>query len=103
MTWDIIFWLVAILFSVFWGMYGYNYELKKDKNNKNERIGAFVSEFIGSLVGWYCLYIFTIHQKSPSPYQNTGTLDIFLIIGAFLGMAGYSFEIIKLIRIWLKL
>jgi hypothetical protein len=92
-------WL-ALLFSTIWGIDGYNYERKK--NNRIEQAGAFLSEFMGSFVGWYCLHIFSVRIQQPDSYSKMGTIDIFLLIGAFIGISGYSFEIHKLISLWLS-
>ena len=87
----------ALAFSILWGIYGYNYA-RKNKGDIIERLGAFLAGFIGSFAGWSCFHILTIRLQMPQLYSNMDFVDIFLIIGAFIGMTGYAFEIIKLKR-----
>src|SRR3989338_5551424 len=117
MKWVLNYWLwFAVLFSLIWGIYG-NIEVieqegredaggnnkYKVKNAKKKHIGItiiktigfFFSEFIGSFAGWFCLYIIFIRLQLPDSYSKMGSVDVFLIIGAFVGMAGHSFQIIN--------
>ena len=70
------YWPLAFLLSAGWGFYGCNHARNYDKdgqwkpkaevkNSKEicredwiETIGIFISEFMGSLAGWYCLFFF---------------------------------------------
>lgn len=86
-------WLwVAVLASLFWGVYGWRYE----KVKKIKKAGNFISEFIGSFAGWCCFYILTCRLEIP--YSKIEAVDIWLIIGAVVGMAGYSYRIVELIE-----
>ncbi|MBU1087170.1 MAG: hypothetical protein KKD05_06580, partial [Candidatus Omnitrophica bacterium] len=84
------YWLIAILASVCWGIYGLNYEKNKieekgdlKKLNKSgkevkkenifsfwwkdkiEALGILFSEFIGSFSGWYCLFLLATRWCKP--------------------------------------
>ena len=95
-------WLLpATVFSIFWGTYGWYYEkeeYKLDYNNKDDKvfgIGAVVSEFVGSFAGWCCLHILAVRLFSS--YVTFVSADIFLAIGAVVGIAGYSYRIAELV------
>jgi hypothetical protein len=92
--WIIKYWLwLAILFSVFWGFYGCNYERKKQEikwYDLIEWVGIFISEFIGSFAGWYCFSILAPRLQKP---DTLGVFDIFLGTVAVIGITGYSYKI----------
>lgn len=95
MKWVFDHWVwLAFLFSIFWAIYGYNYD---QKNDRIKRMGDCFSEFIGSFGGWYCFYILSNRLQVSNSYSNMNSVDIFLIIGAFLGIAGYSFTIAEIL------
>lgn len=104
MEWVPEHWLwFAFLFTIFWGIYGWKYiEEKKEYKDKRliEKVGDFLSEFIGSFAGWCCFYILTVRLHEP--FDKIGGVDIFLIISAIVGMAGYSYRIVELIETYLK-
>lgn len=93
-------WLcLAILFSIFWGIYGCNNEIRKGKIKKGDRIeitGIFLSEFIGSLIGWACLYILIVRFRNPNVI--VGSFDVFLGIVAVVGITGYSYKIVDALK-----
>jgi RsiW-degrading membrane proteinase PrsW (M82 family) len=97
-----IIWLVlAILFSIFWGVHGFQYEKERKEGNAWIIAGAFLSEFIGSFAGWCCFYIFVVRHPQFTYEAFTGA-DIFLVIGAVIGMAGYSYRIAELVEKYKK-
>jgi hypothetical protein len=96
------FFVLAALFSVFWGIHGVSYAIKDDKkkyDDFHDKVilgGYFISEFIGSFFGWVSLYVLSIHViDSPS---SIGTVDVLLILGAFVGMSGWAYRIFELIE-----
>ena len=87
--------VIAILFSIFWGIYGCketgeNIEVEKKgkKMYLTKRIGIFLSESIGSLMGWACLYTLIVRLRTSN--LTIGSFDVFLGIIAVLGITGYS-------------
>ena len=52
-------------------------------------IGAFISDFAWSLIGWGALYLL-LHQYCN---EELATLNIFLGIVAIVGITGYGFKI----------
>ncbi|MCX5699798.1 MAG: hypothetical protein NTX01_08935 [Candidatus Omnitrophica bacterium] len=110
MSWviNLIFWLIAFSLSLFWGFYGckvtdkYIKKLKdlldwKNWKNNIEPGGIFLSEFIGSFAGWCCFYIF-IYRIQYRTFIGLNGVDVFLIIGAVIGMAGYSYKIAEVVK-----
>lgn len=97
------FFVVATLFSLFWGIHGVSYANKEDKKECGDfhdvviLIGYFISEFAGSFIGWVSLYVFSI-RIADNPC-NFGTVDLFLILGAFIGISGWAYRIFELIDI----
>jgi len=96
MNWviNIVWSCLAILLSVFWGIYGCNNEKESIKKlGWIEGVGIFLSEFIGSFAGWSFLYVLILRRPSISSLKEVTNIDIFLAIGAVVGIAGYSYNI----------
>ena len=55
--------------------------------------GIFLSEFIGSLAGWVCLYLLLI-RNPDFRVASLDKVDLILSIGTVIGIAGYSYRII---------
>jgi hypothetical protein len=93
--------MLAVAFSVFWGIYGVCYEKCDTKCSLCDWItmsGAFISEFIGSFAGWCCFHILTIRLYS----YKVESVDILLIIVTVVLMAGYSYKLIGLLKEYSK-
>jgi hypothetical protein len=60
-------------------------------------LGYFVSEFIGSFIGWICLYVLSIHMTDIP--RSIGMVDVFLVLGVFVGISGWAYRIFELINI----
>ncbi|MDD4854286.1 MAG: hypothetical protein PHQ22_01455 [Sulfuricurvum sp.] len=121
---DVIYWGIAFVMSVFWGLYGIMDEANKDCEVEiiTERIGkvinytktqtkyigknysflkackkigilyglgAFVSDFTWSFIGWCSLYLLLSQYCD----KDLATLNIFLGIVAVVGITGYGFKI----------
>lgn len=100
----------AILLSIFWGFYGLNYEKNKIEKSKMrgknlirfwredpiEAFGIFLSEFIGSFAGWFCLYI--LIRRFLDNQDKLGSFDIFLGTIAVLGITGYAHRLVDAIN-----
>ena len=100
------FFAVAALFSLFWGIHGVSYA-KKEENKTcvdfHDAVilsGYFISEFAGSFIGWVSLYVLSIHI-TDNP-RKIGTVDLFLILGAFVGISGWAYRIFELIDIFVR-
>jgi hypothetical protein len=107
----ILFWGLAVICSLFWGVYGCNHVWNYNKNgerkaekdrkcfcrcfneNRVEAIGIFLSELIGSLAGWISLYLLIMRYRAYP--QALGVFDAFLGIVAVLGITGFSSKIGK--------
>jgi hypothetical protein len=92
---------VAVLSSVVLAIYGYS-EYKKEKKFENciEKIGVLLSEFIGSFLGWSCFYLLVFRLSIPNVVF--GSFEIFLALGAFIGMIGYAYKIGENIDLLIK-
>lgn len=64
------------------------------KKDYIERAGIFFSEFIGSLAGWLSLYVLLYRSQSVTP----GSFDVFLGIVAVVGVSGFSYRIIDVLK-----
>ena len=91
------FWGLAVFLSLFWGIYGCNSVKDKKiklidfmKNDPLEVLGIFLSEFIGSLAGWYCFSLLLPRIK----YPNLGIFEVLLGTIAVIGISGYSYKLI---------
>lgn len=128
--WSIFYWFIAIVMSIFWGVYGivdeaYNAteveiiterqgkifhitktqtkHIEKMKNPKiswkaigtMHSIGAFVSDFVWSIMGWSALYVLLSQYQC----EKLVHLNIFLGIVAVVGITGYGFKIPEKIKI----
>lgn len=91
-------WIIAFLFSLFWGIYGWAYVEKgeelKDKRLM-EKIGDSLSEFAGSFIGWVFFYILVLRLQS---FDKLGSFDIFLGTIAVIGICGYSFKLVDALK-----
>lgn len=107
------YWVVAFGLSVFWGFYGVAH-LKFDKKGNNElwepnygiqHIGYFLSEFFGSLAGWFIFFVLLnrmgIVKQMDLPATQFGKFELFLFLGAFVGISGWAFVAPKAISEWL--
>ena len=96
------FFVVAAIFSLFWGIHGISYAIKEDKKKHSDfhdwviLCGYFVSEFIGSFIGWVSLFVLSAHLLEAQ--SKIGMIDVFLILGAFVGISGWSYRIFELIK-----
>jgi len=91
-------WFIAFLSSLVWGIYGWVYweeEKKPKKKNLMERVADSLSEFMGSFAGWFCFYIVILRLQS---FDKLGSFDIFLGSIAVIGICGYSYRIIELLK-----
>ncbi|MDP3142491.1 MAG: hypothetical protein Q8N14_00880 [Candidatus Omnitrophota bacterium] len=109
-------WLcLAVLFSAFWAVYGVKEEIQdirvenekiEEKGNKRtmyltKKVGILLSEFVGSFAGWCCLYILGVRLGFPKlSYLAFGGIEIFLTVGAVIGIAGYSYKIVESVEKW---
>lgn len=103
--------VVAVPFSLLWGFYGIAEEEKKKKEEEEENkgkekkskeekgffywvviLGVFFSEFLGSLIGWTCLY-FLVCRALKS--VDLGVFDVFLGTVAIVGITGFFHQIVK--------
>lgn len=90
---------VAVPFSLLWGFYGIVDEEKKIKGAKEGFprcvviSGIFVSEFLGSLIGWICLYYLVYRGLKLS--VDLGVFDVFLGTVAIVGITGFFHQIVK--------
>lgn len=90
---SIIFWIVAIAISAYWGAVGLDC-LKDEKSiphTKLHKSSYFVSDFLVSLAGWLSLFVL-IETYADAQLSS---LNIFLGIVAFMGITGYGFELAK--------
>lgn len=113
MNWitNLVWLFFAVLFSAFWAVYGVKEERQnirvenekvKEEGNKRtmyltKKIGIILSEFVGSFAGWCCLYILGVRLGN---YSEFGGIEIFLTIGAVIGIAGYSYKIVESVEKW---
>jgi len=85
------FWLLAVLCSLFWGIYGLNVHEEKGKCRCIINFGVFLSEFLGSMGGWISLSVLIFRLKN---YGNElGVFDATLVIVAIGGIIGFSYKI----------
>ena len=106
-----LFFVFAVVFSAFWAVYGVkqekediqvgNEKIKEEKNKRTmysiKRLGVILSEFVGSFAGWCCFYIL-IYRIQYCTFIGLNGVDVFLIIGAVIGMAGYSYKIVEAVK-----
>jgi len=100
MIWVWIWLLFAIASSAVWGGYGVSKEFEGSSSGKEkliQKIGIFFSEFVGSLAGWGCLYIYLLRNWHDK-FASMSGVDIFLILGTVIGIAGYSYQIVRLLE-----
>ena len=93
--------LFAIICSLIWGFYGCKvgnkkfwgkkFKEKKDWDKWIEPVSIFLSEFIGSFIGWICLYVLVFHYNTKP--LTLGSFDVFLGIVAVLGITGYAYRL----------
>ena len=94
----------AIICSLIWGFYGCGEEIRDEEKEYKEGvekrecwhrciwlIGIFLSEFIGSFIGWICLYVLVFHYNTKP--LTLGSFDVFLGIVAVLGITGYAYRL----------
>ncbi len=92
---------LAVFFSLLWGFYGV-VECESHKSKCAvccfiKLFGDFISEFVGSLVGWGCLYLFVVRLYNL--HQNASTaFDMFLIILTTICLTGWSYRLIELVN-----
>jgi len=83
-----LYFLIAGVSSLIMAYSGLSEFIRKNsKANFWEKLGLLLSEFLGSLLGWSCLYLL-IRQIYFSDKVNA-----FLFFGAFVGMTGYAYKI----------
>jgi hypothetical protein len=91
---------LAVFFSLLWGFYGVveekTHELKCPVCSFIKLIGVFVSEFLGSLAGWGCLYLFVVRLYNLHKDASTA-FDISLIILAAICITGWSCRLNELV------
>ena len=104
-THQIVFIIIAVSLSMFWGIQGLFLEkpcedyLKQDMEYVNDIrcscvqkvfyiIGIFGSEFISSIFGWISFYISLLLLSAG----KTDTVSAILMIIAVVGMSGYGYR-----------
>ena len=96
------YFIISGLISIFMAAYGVNEyirgELAKIKKKARgdigciEKLGVFMSEFLGSCLGWLCLYLVFLRMGLAAS-EKLGSFEVFLLLGAFTGIMGYAFKI----------
>lgn len=92
---SISFWTIALIVSLLWGIDGVRFDLEEG-NKKNsgwkfrlKLIGIFVSDTIGSLLGWGALYLLL----ASFMVGRGGVFEIFLGIVALAGITGFGYRL----------
>jgi len=87
------FWIVAILFSIFYSIKAFEiHKVTRSKDDKSFLFHQYWLNFLGSLVGWTILWIVLPNLVSGIEHKCTNYIsvkEIFLLIGAFLGITGH--------------
>lgn len=124
----VLYWIFAFSLSVFWGLYAIWYEVnslgsdfEEKKGNITETywkrkqtkglkdsckelgrmgsLGAFISDFLLSFIGWVCLYFFLENYYIKADQSN---INIFLVLVAIVCISGYGFKISEKISQYTK-
>lgn len=106
-NWQVFKWVflaAAVLSSGVWGYYGVKVEAYEDGVKAGSKhwvldAGKFISEFTGSFAGWGCLFL--LLKRLQAFHMQISSIDLFLILGAFIGIAGYSYYISSWVSDWL--
>ena len=86
------FWPLAIVCSLFWGIYGLNIHTEKGKCCCITNFGVFLSEFLGSMGGWISLFVLNFRIENYG--KELGIFDATLVIVAVVGIFGFSYRIV---------
>jgi hypothetical protein len=93
-VWFSVWSVIALIISTVWGIYGWHCKVKNEVDNKwIEKAGAALSEFLGSFLGWCCLYVLIVRFRVVP--NIIGGFDIFLGTVAVVGITGYSYRIVE--------
>lgn len=105
----------AVPMSLFWGIYGIIEERRQEEEERRTGIveerdavacmkdcyfssfvrwaGVFISEFLGSLAGWICL--FTLLYRALELKMVLGVFDVFLGTAAIICITGFAHQFTK--------
>lgn len=90
---ELLYWIVALLVSGFWGYQGIIGEKSKKIALK---ISGFLSEFVSSFIGWISLIVFMSRIAKPEMFIRF--VDILLLILACIGISGWSIKLGKILK-----
>jgi hypothetical protein len=93
-TIHLLFWIIAILVSVWWAKDGllWDIEDKKEKEEEfkcYEKFSYFFSDFFISFFGWIALYLLLANII----VGQFDAFNIFLFTVAILGISGYGYKL----------
>lgn len=79
---------VALFMSLYWGIRAYVIFTPKGKKFRGfflNGVYQFIFNFVGSLAGWCCLYVFIKHAS----FTDLGLADFVLLIFGIMGLTGH--------------
>jgi hypothetical protein len=88
--------LFALAFSFLWGKRaGDIHNAEGDQHPRWTYFYEFVSNFVGSFAGWWCLYALAIRVSAAGPaLHSLNGVDIFLFFASIVGISGRLAETI---------
>ncbi len=91
---ELLFWVFAFIFSLFWGVHAV---VMEDVKKIWQKLSALISAFAVSFIGWISLIIF--FSRINNQYSVVRFVDFLFLIVACMGISGWSY---RLPQIWIK-
>ena len=89
-----IFWCCAVFVSIIWAIYGWLWAIKeKDKITPEwlNNFGVSLSDYLGSFFGFCCIRL--LARRLQLTGTSFGIFEVILLIIAFIGVTGYTYQI----------